>query len=744
VKILDFGLAKAWRPEDGDADITHSPTLTAQMTAAGVLLGTAAYMSPEQARGKPVDRRADIWALGCCLYEVLTGKSPFLGATVSDTIAAILKNDPDWEALPGTVPYPVRSLLRKCLRKDAQRRLHHMADLRIEVEEAITEPSPPAGAMARVSGTLGWRGAAPWIAGAVVGGLAAALATWAAVTRREPASQPLTDIPMATPPGVTLPYDKDTPGVAISPQGRQVVFVGSSQGQRLYLQDLDEPGSVAALPGTDKARNPFFSPDGEWIAFVANAKLLKVGLDGEDPVELAETPRFRGGAWSPDGESIYFVPNLNGGIWKVSAGGGEAEQVTTPDRDGNEVGQWWPDVLPGGERLLYTRCCSPNGIVVFDLATGRRTSLLENGFSARYVSTGHIIFARGGSLLAASFDPGSLDIGAPVEILENVVTGIEGHAEYALSQSGDLAYLSGTSEFERGVVRKVDRAGATRELLPGAHPYIGLHLAPDGQRLALAMLQRPGVEPRANREEPDVYLYDLARGGFDRLTVDSDLDFWPVWTPDGRNVVFTSLRGGGGHFDLYTRPADKSGPAELLHANEYNKWAFSWSPDGRLLAFTQEQSGRGTDVWIYSTGEPNNPQPFLSGPFNEDGPAFSPDGRWLAYQSDEIGQFEIYVVPYPGPGPTCKVSASGGEFPRWSANGTELFYRQGGTAMVANVVDRNFCDTDPQPLFEGLEGWSWDVSPTGDFFVTVERREPPQLHLILNWAEELKRLVPTE
>jgi Tol biopolymer transport system component len=743
VKVLDFGLAKALEPEGGDAHQSNSPTLSARATQAGVILGTAAYMSPEQARGQEVDRRADIWAFGCCLYETLTGKSPFLGASVSDTIAAVLKNDPDWDALPEGVPYAVRSLLRKCLQKDVRRRLHHMADLRIEIEDAAAEPVPAAGEIGRASRIRGSSGAWPWIAGAIVGGIAAALVTRAVSTGPEPASQAADHVPVATPPGVTLTYDAATPGVAISPQGRQVVFVGSSRGQRLYLQDLHGPGGARALPGTDGARSPFFSPDGQWVAFVANGKLLKVSLNGEDPVELAGAPIFRGGAWSPDGESIYFAPNLNGGIWNVSADGGTAEQVSAADQGGDEVSQWWPDFLPGGQRLLYTRCCSPNGIGILDLATGERRPLLEDGFSARYVSTGHIVFGRGGSLLAARFDADTLEIGAPVEILEDVITGIEGQAEYAVSRSGDLVYLSGTSDLER-ILERVGRDGATRELAPGAHPYIGLRLAPDGQRLALCMLQRPGVEPRAHREEPDVYLYDLARDAFDRLTVDRNVDIWPAWTPDGRSVVFTSLR--GGHFDLYTRPADKSGPAKLVYANEHMKWAHSWSPDCSLLAFStlQAQPGNGLDVWIYSVNEPDAPRPFLAGPFNEDFPAFSPDGRWLAYQSDEIGQPEIYVVPYPGPGPTCKVSISGGEEPRWSATGAELFYRQGRTAMVVEVADRDFCHTSPQALFDGLDRWLWDVSPAGDFFVTVEPREPPQLQVVLNWFEELKRVVPTE
>ena len=471
---------------------------------------------------------------------------------------------------------------------------------------------------------------------------------------------------------------------------------------------------------------------------------MKVSLNGGDAVELADVTSFRGGTWSQDAETIYYTPLSNGGLWKVSAdGGGQPERLSTPDRDGYDMEHEWPDALPGGTRLLYSSCCWPERIMVLDLKTGRRHQLIENGFFPRYASSGHILFAWGGSLLAARFDPVSLEVGTPEEILEDLVTGNDHPAEYAVSPSGNLVYLSGISDAERTLVR-VDAEGTVERLAANAYvDPMRLSLSPDGQRLALSMRRGPGVEALANVSQADVYLYDLVRGTFDRLTQDPHGDWNPIWKPNGRDVVFQSVRGGPA--DLYVRPADRSAPATLLYASDLDKWPRSWSPDGTLLAFEQRDPATGSiDTWIYSIEAPDKPEPFLNETFNEGNPAFSPDGQWLAYQSDELGQFEIHVVPYPGPRQTCRVSTAGGQEPRWSGDGTKLYYRQGNTAMVADVSDRDFCNATPRTLFDGLAQWAWDVSRSGDFFVTVESREPPQLRVVLNWTEELKRLVPID
>ena len=319
--------------------------------------------------------------------------------------------------------------------------------------------------------------------------------------------------------------------------------------------------------------------------------------------------------------------------------------------------------------MVYTSI-PQNRIMVHDLETGETSTVLQNGFHARYVDTGHLVFAQGDSLFAAPFDPVTLEVGTQTRILGNVVTGHSLHAEYAVSQAGALAYFSGTSDFERTLVR-VDRTGASQRLGTDAHPDQGLmRLSPDGSRLALTLLQSPGMGPRSNLSLQHVFVYDLVQGDFDRLTADPYEGFWPVWTPDGRGVSFSSLR--AGQIDLYLRSTDKSRPTELLYANEYPKWPSSWSPDGEHLAFFQDHPDTGDDIWLYSQGEPQ-PEPFRTEPFNEGFPEFSPDGRWLAYQADELGQYEVFVTPYPGPGRNCRVSRSGGAEPRWSSDGNELF-----------------------------------------------------------------------
>jgi len=425
VKILDFGLAKAMEGETPVSDLSHSPTITHAATEAGVILGTASYMSPEQARGKPVDKRTDIWAFGCVLYEMLTGEKAFGGEasdeTISDVLAAVLKNEPNWDTLPNGLPVNVRRLLLRSLNKRPGTRLRDIGDARLEL---IFEPEGELdiGTGSSNAGLWSWKAAVGrlvWLlagAGLVIG-------IW--LTRPDLPSPSPTHLPIATPSDVSLNKDYRYPSVSISPDGRHLVYVGFSEGQsQLYLQDLDQPGDAVRITGTEMATNPAFSPDGRWVAFIARNKLQKVALAGGIPIELVEVPKvIKGCAWSPDYSTIYYA-GLGSGIWQVPAEAGKAQVVTTPRRDGFDNAHWWPQFLPGGQKLLYTSCCGDERIVVLDLKTGLTTELF-NGFQASFVPPHYLIFAQSRFLMAAYFDPESLEIGSPVEILEDVVIGSE-------------------------------------------------------------------------------------------------------------------------------------------------------------------------------------------------------------------------------------------------------------------------------------------------------------------------------
>jgi serine/threonine-protein kinase len=739
VKVLDFGLAKAFVGDTSAAVIADSPTITAEHTRPGVVLGTAAYMSPEQARGKPLDKRTDIWSFGCVLYECLTGRRPFQGETTSDTIAKILEREPDWDTLPPSTPPIVQLLLRRCLQKDRRRRLHDIADARIEIDEALSQPdvgwpgvAAPVSQAARRPRALLWGLLALSAMGALVLGF-----FFGSSIRREQRPAPM-HIPVAVAPDLDLTY-KTYPTLAISPDGRRLALAPRSNGTRLYVQELDQPGGARPIPGTEGAINPFFSPDGQWVGFFVSARadagtLWKVDLSGGTPIELVDIADFWGASWMSDDEILFTeAPN----VMRVSAAGGTPTVVTTPDLGRGEFAHTWPQMLPGGEDVLYIIAfkVEKSRIAVTSLATGKQTILFEGGIYARYVPTGHIVFAQGNSLMAMSFDPDRLQTGAPGRILENIVARRWGAALYALSQNGSLAYLSASPEGRQTLVR-IDPEGTRRLLTSKRHQYgEDFRFSPDGQRVALEISDHQGGT--------DLWIYDVLRDDLSRLTFEPGWEDDPVWSADGRKVAFSSDREAGG---VFWKRADGSGPVERLVGTGMELcWPSSWSPDGKRLAFVQQQLDTRKDIWIHSTEKPEAPQVFLATRFNERSPVFSPDGRWIAYQSDQTGHAEIYVRPYPGPGPSWKVSTGSGHQPRWSSDGRRIFFREGSRAMVALVQEGpEFSTSLPEVLFDGLGG-NWDVSPDGAYFITLESepREPPRLNLVINWFEELEAKVPT-
>jgi serine/threonine-protein kinase len=756
LKVLDFGLAKAFSEDAQPADLSHSPTLTRQGTETGAILGTAAYMSPEQARGKTLDKRTDIWSFGCVLYEALTGRTAFAGETVSDTIVRILEREPDWEALPDETPPFIRLLLHRCLQKNAKDRLHDVADARIEIRDASSEPYRAISTGEMVGRALrpqaGWRQAVPW---AVAGLLAVATAVsiwgpWRASSPERPVSRSVTTLP----PGQTM-LDVGLYGspVALSADGSQLVYVAREGGTtRLYRRSMDS-FDAEPIPGTEGARAPFLSPDGSWVAFFAGREVKKVSLEGGGLSMICGTGQYHlhGGNWGPN-DTISFG-SCTQGLEEVSALGGTPELLTKAYNSPEEFNHFFPQLLPGAEAVLFTIANSPEDmrIAVRHMGTGEQRTVIEPGTSGRYVPTGHLVYAWAGELLAVPFELEELQVtGLPVRVLESVLMEEDGGAaHFSVSDNGTLVYIPGGLVRDARALVWVDRSG---KIEPSSFPACeySLRVSPDGEQV---LVNRPDVSGAGM----DIWLYELERGIERRLTDDLGSEFWAIWTPDGQRVVYNSLR--EERLSLYWKPVDGSGPEEILVESESWLMPHSWSGEGKLFAFQEyDHTTNEFDIWVLSLEGDGQPRAFLQTKHNEIHPTFSPDGQWLAYVSDESGRWEVNVRPYPGPGPVTQVSTEGGIEPIWFPDGREICYRRPPGKQVMTV---SFLPGDPAPrvgkprlLFEGTySGWEpygrmYDLAPDGERFLMIQESEPPppptQYNIVLNWFEELKRLVPTD
>ena len=755
VKVLDFGLAKAHEVEgpagEISPDLTQSPTVAAG-TRTGVILGTAAYMSPEQARGQPLDKRTDIWSFGCVVYEMLTGRRAFGAGTVSDAIAAILKDDPEWSALPDATPVNVRLLLRRCLQKEPRRRLRDIGDAWAEIDDALSEPPMGLPSTAATLGQprLGRRAVLLSVAAAfALGAVVAGLAVWS-LTRPTPSRpQPLTrwgiDIPQ------TGGVGSRGPGhfLALSPDGRHLVYSsGIGDQAQLYVRSMDRL-EADPIPGTHDAHHPFFSPDGQWIGFFAEEKLKKISLSGGAPITLCEARDPRGATWARD-DTIVFATD-SAGLLRIPAAGGTPEVVAEPDFQRGEIGYRWPEALPDATAVLFTvwrEGFEDASIAVLSLETGEQRLLAEPGTNPLYAPTGHIVFARLGSLFAVPFDLGRLQVsGQPVPMLEGVLSFPGGAANFSLSGDGSLVYIPGGVQSGNFTLVWVERDGTATPLTEKHRTFWVPRLSPDGQRLAVWILE-------GGRSE--VWVYEIGRDTFSRLTLEG-ANYSPEWSPDGEWVVFSSDRGGE-EGNLYRKPADFSGPAERLLEKKNRQFPGSFTPDGKLLAYTELHPTTGADIWVLPLEAEGAPQPLLATSFAEASPRFSPDGRWIAYMSEESGQSEVYVQPFPEPGGRWQVSDDGGTEPLWSRDGRELFYRASRKMMVVEVeTEPEFSPGTARPLFEGpylsaLAGavygaGGYDVAADGQRFLMIELEEDApaltQIVVVLNWLEELERLVPT-
>jgi serine/threonine-protein kinase len=734
------------------------------MTGVGVILGTAAYMAPEQARGHPADRRADVWAFGVVLFELLTGQRLFTGETISDTLASVLKTEPNWRTLPAATPTAVRRLLRRCLEKDRKRRFDSAADARLEIEDALTAPAATDG----VAGQPGapprstWSRALPW---AVVGTLAAALATvlvlWAPW---RPAAAPphVTRMSIAPSGSAALTIDRNVGDVALSPDATHIVYVGNN-GTQLFVRALDalEPVAIAT---SLTLRSPFVSPDGQWVGFIDGVVTLrKVAITGGPPITLANLQPYasRGATWAPDNTIIFATVNPAAGLQRVSADGGTPEVLTRPDRAQGEDGHFWPEILPGGHAVLFTITSQSGGldtakVAVRDLRTGTQKVLLRGGSHGHYAASGHLVYVAAGALRAIPFDLSRLEThGTAVPVLSRLAAKATGTADLAVAADGTLVYLDASSSFTANArtLVWVDRSGKEEPVAAPPRTYVTPRTSPDGTRVALSSLD----------EEQDLWVWDLRRAMLTRQTVDPGLDWFPAWTPDSRRIVFSSNRGGGQN-NIWWQAADGTGAAERLTTNDHDQqFVNGITPDGKAVVFAEVGlSTMGTDLMQLMLDGTHRVTPLLRTKFDERNGIVSPDGRWLAYDSNSSGSFEISVRPFPNVGGgQWQVSTAGGTRPLWARSGKELFYLGADGTLWRVPVEASGATWNagtPMKLLErryyngdgASGGRAYDVSPDGQRFLMIKApatdagAAPPALIVVQHWDEELKRLVSTK
>jgi Tol biopolymer transport system component len=756
VKVLDFGLAKAFGGDTSTEDIGNSPTLSMAATMQGVILGTAAYMSPEQARGKAVDKRTDIWAFGCVLYELLTGKAAFHGEDVTDILAAMVRAEPDWTALPANISPSIRVLLQRCLRKDRRQRTPDAATIRIEIEDAIAAPKD-FGATQAAPVTRGWRERLAWpVAAGVLALIVIALGIGFVLRAPKP------QLPMHLSAEIGVDASLFTgfgSSVILSPDGKRLALVasGTDQKQRIYVRSLDQL-QATVLSGTENASDPFFSPDGQWLGFFGDGKLKKISVQGGEAVTLGDASNDRGGSWGEDG-TIVFAPNTRVALSKVSSAGGTSQPLTTFDKQAGEVTQRWPQVLPGGKAVLFTS--STHGynyddaeIVVYSMTSGQRKTLLRGGFYARFLASGYLVYMHGGTLFAVPFDLKRLEVtGQPVPILEGVVTNTNGGAQFSFSETGSLVYVPGRATGQNVSIYWMDHEGKFTPLRETPGNYYNPTFSPDGKRLALEIF---------DGKRSDIWVYEWERDALTRLTFAGEANTVPVWTPDGQRIVYSSLDKRGVP-NLWWIRADGAGDAQRFTESKGSQFAGSWRPDGKVLAFRQFSLDTGSDIMTIPVEgdekagwKPGEPKPFVNSTFDERSPAFSPDGRWLAYMSNESAGYEVYVRPFPGPGGKWQISTGGGVIPKWSRNGKELFFRTADDKiMVATYTafGDSFHADKPQLWSPGQFtdlgiNSNFDVHPDGKRFAVLKASGTDQaaavnkVNFVFNFFDEIGRKVP--
>jgi serine/threonine protein kinase/Tol biopolymer transport system component len=740
VKVLDFGLAKAFAGSQEDINLSNSPTLSDAATQKGVILGTAAYMSPEQAKGKTVDKHADIWAFGVVFFEMLTGRQVFTGETVSDTLASVLAREPEWQRLPPNLHPRIRFLLERGLEKEPKNRYSGISDARVDIQKVLTYPGGVFGQPATsAEPPTRLRTMLPWLAATLV--LTAIIVGVVVWSVRAPEARRVMRF------GYTLPEDQQffdiiNPILAASPDGSQFVY---STNEGLYLQSVDELEARLIGDTKDGPVQPFFSPDGQWIGYhsVADIQIKKIAISGGAPVSLADGTSPQGSSWGADNTIIYVGSE---GIMRISANGGIPELLISSE----DKMVFAPQMLPDRKSLLFTSGIpGPYKIEVQSLKSGERKELFE-GDGAKYISTGHLVYALGNNIFAIPFDIGTLEVvGGSVPLIENVFRPSPlAAALWDVSDSGTLVYAP-MGELSQQSLVWVDRKGIEEPLTAAPNNYGDVfRVSPDGTRVALTI---------AMGTNQDIWIWDLIRETMTRLTFDEAGDAIPLWTPDSQRIVFVSGRDGvsGG---IYWKAADGTGEVEHLCSEPgFSFLPWSWSGDGSTLIFVEQKASPSIwDIGMLSMEGDRVRSPLLHGKHNESGPQISPNGRWMAYQSNESGRWEIYVRPFPEVNKgKWQVSTSGGTAALWSPDGRELFYSSPEGIMAVTVdTERAFKLETPKTIFTGQHLEAWDISPDGKRFLMLKpiaamddestARGPHKINIVLNWFEELNERVPTK
>jgi len=754
VKVLDFGLGKL-SEHDSPVLLSQSPTLlTGRASVEGVIVGTAAYMSPEQARGKDVDRRTDIWSFGCVVFELLTGKQAFEGETVSDLFASILRGEPDWKALPTPTPESVRIMLHRCLQKDARRRLQHIGEARIAMEDAAAAVVETPDSNHASVPAIATRRPLRWMIVSVTAALLAAGVTAAFILNYRPLPDPrVVQFLIEPPPAGAF---EQAAGVIftttnLSPDGRKLAFTAKDASGKvlLWVRSLDN-ASPQPFPGTEGAAFPFWSPDSRSVAFSAQGYLQKIDVTGGPPQKLFEATAFRGGTWNRDNVLVVALPT-NQTLYRLPSGGGMPVEITKLAQ--GQVTQRSPSFLPDGRHFLYRAdgADDVSGVYVGALDSTETKRLLQADSNAVYSpTTGELLFLRQGTLLRQPFDLKKLELaGDPIPVAENVaVSNYVG--SFSVSDNGVLAYKTGGSN-EELALSWLDRAGKPLETVGAPGPYRGIDLSPDGKRIAVHRHEGTGG---------DIWILESLHGPITRLTLEPSRDnSSPVWSPDGTHVAYSARQ--NGKWRIYQKLSVGNSNEELLSESDLNSAPMAWSPDRKSLVLRVVDPKTAGDESVFSF-ETKKTTPFLNGPYNELTAQISPDGKWIAYASNESGGYEIYVRPFPSGEGQYHLSVNGGYAPRWRKDGKELFFLTARAYRMASVrVDTSGSSLKadaPVELFDtryvqfahsnGGTYLPYAVSPDGQRFLIPHVERLPSgtsdiatspITVVFNWAASIKR-----